>query len=147
MTETSRLKECGFAAVMVVLSTAFLVRAFMYPAASSQFPRFLMLLQLIFSASLFILSLRIPKAANEGGFKIAALYAPTKVFVSSTVYVLAIGYLGYFAATALFLCGSMYWFGKHRPIVLIGVSGGFILTIYALFVLFIGVRLPEGLLI
>ena len=132
---------------MVLLSTAFLFRAFMYPAASSQFPRFLMLLQLIFSVVLLVLSLRIPQAAGAKIFRLADVYPPFKVFVASSVYVLAIGYLGYFAATALFLCGSMYWFGKHGPVVLIGVSGGFILTVYALFVLFIGVRLPEGLLI
>ena len=132
---------------MVLLSTAFLIRAFMYPAASSQFPRFLMLLQLIFSVVLLVLSLRIPQAAGAKSFRLADLYPPFKVFVASSVYVLAIGYLGYFAATALFLCGSMYWFGKHGPVLLIGVSGGFILTVYALFVLFIGVRLPEGLLI
>ena len=96
---------------------------------------------------LFVLSLRVPQAAGTGSFRLATLYPPIKVFVASAVYVLAIGYLGYFASTALFLCGSMYWFGKHGPVVLISVSGGFILTIYALFVLFIGVRLPEGLLI
>ena len=147
MAKTSRTRECGFAAAMVLLSAAFLIRAFMYPAASSQFPRFLMLLQLIFSVILFVLSLRVPRAAGTGSFRLAALYPPIKVFVASAVYVLAIGYLGYFTATALFLCGSMYWFGKHGPLVLIGVSGGFILTVYALFILFIGVRLPEGLLI
>ena len=151
MAQTSRKRELGFAAVMVLLSAALLVQAFMYPAGSSQFPRFFMVLQLIFSAILFMGVLRLPSetSTNGGGMaaQLAALRIPFQVFVAVSLYVVAIEHIGYFVATAIFLSGSMYWFGRHRIPVLIGASAGFILTVYALFVMFIGARLPQGLLI
>ena len=135
---------------MVLLSAALLVRAFMYSADSSQFPRFLMVLQLIFAVMLFMGVLRLPlDAAKSGGgmaAQLAAMRVPFQVFVAVSAYVLGIEYLGYFVATALFQSGSMYWFGRHRVSVLFGASAGFILTVYALFVMFIGARLPQGLL-
>ncbi|MCC7325555.1 MAG: tripartite tricarboxylate transporter TctB family protein [Burkholderiales bacterium] len=150
MAQISKTKECWFAVAMILLSAALLAQAFMYPAQSSQFPRFLMVLQLLFSAALLVVALRLPhEKTKDGGSKqrLAALRAPFQVFVASSAYVLAIGYVGYFVSTAFFLCGSMYWFGTHKPVVLIAVGAGFILTVYALFVFFIGVRLPEGILI
>ena len=148
MAQTSRKRELGFAAVMVLLTAALLLRAFMYTAESSQFPRFLMVLQLIFAVALFMGTLKLPPdGAKTAGGGFAALRIPFQVFVAVSLYVIAIEHLGYFVATALFLSSSMYWFGRHRLPVLIGASAGFILTVYALFVLFIGARLPQGLLI
>ena len=159
MIRISRKKELWFAAVMTLFSAALLARALSYPPESSQFPRFLLGTQLAFCLALLGRAVWKPKtAADPGNDKVpvpvspvaktfAAAKIPIQIFVASSAYILAIEALGYFVATAAFLSGTMYLFGKHKPLVLIGLSLGFLLTIYALFVLFIGVRLPQGFFI
>ncbi len=155
----SRKKELWFAAVMTLFSAALLARAFSYPPESSQFPRFLLAIQLVFCLVLLgRAAVKQKTDANHGSDKVtepassvtktfAAMKVPLQIFAASSAYILAIEALGYFVATAAFLSGTMYLFGKHKPLVLLGVSLGFLLIVYALFVLFIGVRLPQGLLI
>jgi len=155
MAKISRKKEIGFAAAMTVISAAFLVQSFLYPAESSQFPRFLMMLQTVFCVVLLAKALRQPK--DNSGTKvdtvkpnkslISELKVPLQIFIAASAYLLAIDGVGYFVASSIFLAGTMYWFGARKPIVIIGATAGFLLTVYALFVLFIGVRLPQGLLI
>ncbi len=156
MAKISRKKEIGFAAAMSLISAAFLVQSYLYPPESSQFPRFLMMLQTAFCLALLWKAVKQPK---ESGAKdvdtvagrqqgaLSELKVPLQIFVASSAYLIGIGTLGYFVASSLFLAGTMFWFGTRRPIVIIGVTAGFLLTIYALFVLFIGVRLPQSLLI
>ena len=158
MASASRVKEVSFAGVITLLSAALLHRSYFYPAESSQFPRFMMLLQSIFSVVLLAGALRLPKPAASAGAShgrtgasgVAAawrgLKTPLQVFVGASAYVMAIGVLGYFASTALYLGLSMFLFGRHKPLVIAGVALGFIAVIYGLFVMFIGVRLPQGLL-
>jgi len=156
MAKISREKEIGFAAAMSIISAAFLVQSYLYPAESSQFPRFLMMLQAAFCLILLWRALKQPKAVGTKtedtvtGKKVGLLSemkVPLQIFVASSAYLIGISTLGYFVASSIFLAGTMYWFGTRKPIVIIGVTAGFLLTIYALFVLFIGVRLPQSLLI
>lgn len=150
MAAMTKKKELIFSSVVTVLTAALLVRAFMYPGESSQFPRFLMVLQLVFSALLLVRAIRLPAAAGASKSAKAAaksLVVPFQVFVSASLYLIMISFLGYFVATAIFLCGTMFWFGTRKPLLIVSVSAGFMLVIYALFVLFIGVRLPAGILI
>jgi hypothetical protein len=155
MAKISRKKEIGFAAGMTFISAVFLVQSYLYPAESSQFPRFLMILQTAFSAVLLVRAIKQPKviggrkAETEGSRKslISELKVPLEIFLASSAYLFAIDALGYFVASSIFLAGTMYLFGARKPIVIIGATAGFLLMVYALFVLFIGVRLPQGLLI
>ncbi len=156
MAKISRKKEIGFAAAMSLISAAFLVQSYLYPPESSQFPRFLMMLQTAFC---LVLLWKAVKQPREGGARASdtvagrklgsfgELKVPLQIFVASSAYLIGISTLGYFVASSIFLAGTMYWFGTRRPVVIIGVTAGFLLTIYALFVLFIGVRLPQSLLI
>ncbi|MDP2791387.1 MAG: tripartite tricarboxylate transporter TctB family protein [Rectinemataceae bacterium] len=155
MAKISRKKEIGFAAGMTFISAVFLVQSFLYPAESSQFPRFLMMLQTVFCVVLLARALKQPNAAGGTKTEVAGsrksllseLKVPLQIFVASSAYLFAIDTLGYFVASSIFLAGTMYWFGTRKPVVIIGATAGFLLTVYALFVLFIGVRLPQGLLI
>lgn len=162
MAAMTKKKELIFSGTVTVLTAALLIRAFMYPGESSQFPRFLMVLQLVFSALLLARAIRLPAAAGGSGAAgagdaraapksgkdaVKSLVVPFQVFVSASLYLIMIGFLGYFTATAIFLCGTMFWFGTRKPLIIVSVTAGFMLVIYALFVLFIGVRLPTGILI
>lgn len=133
---------------MVLLSSAFLVQALSYAAESSQFPRFLMGVQLLFSLIFLFQQFRQPLEPKtvQNLEVIASLVPAFKVFLITSLYVLAIDYVGYFSATAAFLLGAMALFGNRRLVVMGLVTGSFLALIYALFVLFMGVRLPQGLL-
>ena len=132
---------------MVLVSAAFLAQALSYPAESSQFPRFLMGVQLMFSLIFLFQQFRHPLEPKtvQSGEVIASLVPAFKVFLVTSLYVLAIDYIGYFSATAAFLLGAMALFGNRRLLVMGLVTVGFLALIYALFVLFMGVRLPQGL--
>jgi hypothetical protein len=138
-------KEIVFAAAMTALSAALLANTYSYPAASVQFPRFLVFLQLLFSLILLVRSISLPRDTAPG--HTAGLVIPLQIFSAISGYIIAIDQIGYFVATSLFLTGSMYLFGRHRPFVLICVTAVFLLIVYVLFGLLIGVRLPAGLLV
>lgn len=148
MTHYSHRKDRSFAVIMVLLSAAFLAQSLRYPAESSQFPRFLMGVQLLFSLIFLFQQFRHPLGpkAVQSGEVIASLVPAFKVFLITSLYVLAIDYIGYFSATAAFLLGAMALFGNRRLVVMGLVTACFLALIYALFVLFMGVRLPQGLL-
>ena len=105
-------------------------------------------MQLLFSLIFLLQQFRHPLGPKtaQSGEVIASLVPAFKVFLITSLYVLAIDYIGYFAATAAFLLGAMALFGNRRLLVMGCVTASFLALIYALFVLFMGVRLPEGLL-
>lgn len=148
MTNYSHRKDRSFAVIMVLLSAAFLAQSLSYPAESSQFPRFLMAVQLLFSLIFLFQQFRLPLASKSvpNNEVIASLAPAFKVFLITSLYILAIDSIGYFSATAAFLLGAMSLFGNRRVVVMALVSGCFLVLIYALFVLFMGVRLPQGFL-
>jgi len=143
-----RKKEIMFALMMTLISLALLVSTYNYSSESVYFPRFLMWLQIVFSLILWIRAIRLPSdPITVDQTAKTRLAIPFQIFTAISLYILAIEFIGYFVATILFLAGSMYLFGRHRWLVVVGVSVGFLLTIYILFGLLIGIRLPEGLLI
>lgn len=148
MTHHSHRRDRAFAVIMVLLSAAFLAQSFRYPPESSQFPRFLMGVQLLFSLVFLVQQLRLPLQPLQPSREsvMASLVPAIKVFLATSLYILAIDALGYFVSTAAFLLGAMALFGNRRLLVMAIVTGCFLALIYALFVWFMGVRLPQGLL-
>lgn len=148
MAHFSQRKDRSFAVIMVLASAAFLAQALSYPAESSQFPRFLMVVQLLFSLIFLVQQFRHPLEPKTVPNRevLVSLVPAFKVFLITSLYVLAIDVTGYFSATATFLVGAMALFGNRRLMVMGLVTGCFLALIYGLFVLFMGVRLPQGLL-
>lgn len=148
MTHYSQRKDRAFAVIMVLLSAAFLLQSLSYPPESSQFPRFLMGVQLIFSLIFLFQQFRQPlESKKANNMEVIASLAPAfKVFLITSLYVLAIDFVGYFSSTAIFLIGAMTLFGNRRMTAMAVITACFLALIYALFVLFMGVRLPQGFL-
>lgn len=149
-------KEVLFAAAMVLISAWLVYATYDYPSGSVQFPRFLMLLQGAFSLLLLVRALRLPNEAaspsagrsdQEARQDRTKIWVPIQVFVGVSAYILAIEHLGYFVASALFLCASMGFFGRNKASTMLGVTVACLLIIYILFGVLIGIRLPAGLLI
>lgn len=144
----NRHKDVAFALAMIAISASLVAGSYQYPPEAAQFPRFLMVLQLIFSVLLLIRAFRTkpatPSAATATDIRLGV---PLQVFVGVSAYILAIEHIGYFVTTALFLLGSMSFFGRHKLTVMLSVAGVFLLIIYILFGVLIGIRLPAGFLI
>lgn len=146
-------KELFFAVSITVISSLLLITSFTYPAESSEFPRFLCGLMLFFSVLILVKALRSRRVAKENinteessGSIMFKLKVPAIVFSLTIAYVVGIMYIGYFVSSIIFLVGTMSVFGKQGLFAKTIATAGFLLVVYALFVSFLGLRLPEGLL-
>ncbi len=68
------------------------------------------------------------------------------VFAVTAAYVFAVNYAGYFVSTVVFMFLAMFLFGERRILPMAGATAVFLGVVYALFVSFLGLRLPEGIL-
>lgn len=146
-------KELFFAVSITVISLLLLITSFTYPAESSEFPRFLCGLMLIFSVLILVKALRLRRVTKENintegssGSIMFKLKVPVIVFSLTIAYVVGIMYIGYFVSSIIFLIGTMSIFGRQGFLSKTIATAGFLLVVYALFVSFLGLRLPEGLL-
>jgi hypothetical protein len=67
-----------------------------------------------------------------------------KVFVPSAVYVLLIGFIGIYVASALFIAGFMRWIGRFRWHTIISVSIAVPFALFLMFEIWFKVPLPKG---
>ena len=146
-------KELFFAVSITLISLLLLITSFTYPAESSQFPRFLCGLMLLFSVLIRVKGLRSKTGTKEksntevsSGSIMVKLKAPVLVFSLTIAYLAGIMYIGYFVSSTIFLIGTMSIFGRQGLFTKTIATAGFLLVVYALFVSFLGLRLPEGLL-
>lgn len=152
MTPYEKKRDIIFAVATSVFSGLLLALAFSYPPASSGFPKFLLGLMLLLSLLLLAKSFRARAAAvpEKDKSDAAALRKNMKtalaVIGSTAAYALAVRHIGYFSATTAFLLGVMVLYGKNKLLSAMTASVAFMAVMYALFVWFLGMRLPEGLL-
>lgn len=142
-------KELFFSIAISVISALLTLQSFNYPAESSQFPRFLCILMLFFSFLILIRTVKnksTEKSGVTGGNFMATIKLPAAVFASAALYLLCMQYIGYFVSTVVYMALSMFFFGERRPLPIAAAVIIFLAVIYALFVSFLGLRLPEGVL-
>ena len=148
---TKQLREVYFAALLTVISFMLAVQSFNYPPDSSDFPRFLTVLMTVFAAALTCKSYLKLKEEQTDNVSFKELFEKQKmsalVFLGTIIYVVGIKYIGYFSSSIIFLIGSMAFFSKKRNWKVMVLSTiGFLLVVYALFVWFLNLRMPQGLL-
>jgi hypothetical protein len=149
----NKYKELFFAISISVISLLLLLTSFTYPPESSVFPKFLCSLMLLFSLLILVKALRSRTGAKENnqteessGNIICKFKIPTLIFSLTILYIAGIMYIGYFVSSIIFLIGTMSIFGKRGLLAKTIATAGFLIVVYALFVSFLGLRLPEGLL-
>ena len=141
-------KERIFSIGISVISILLTIQDFRYPAESSQFPRFLCLLMVLFSMIILVRNIMdktTAKAECLASFK-EVMKIPFIVFASTAMYIFAIQYVGYFVSTVIYMFSIMSMFGQKRILPMGVAVTVFLGVIYALFVSFLGLRLPEGFL-
>ncbi len=103
--------------------------------------------------SLVMLGRALRAAKNSQSAKVRALPDMTKlktplaVFGGTVAYALAMRYVGYFVGTTVFFLCAMTLLGRNRLRTALIASAVFMSVMYALFIWFLGMRLPEGLLV
>ena len=168
MSALQNSRDTLFAVLMSVASLAMVVQAYGYDDDSSHFPRFLALVLLGLSLLYSLRLWRARRAERAGGVRPAyaglgtLLFTPwmllsAKVVLLVAIYALGISLLGYYSATLLFLPGSMILLGRMEPVHAVGggqrrvmgivlASAIFLVLVWSLFSVFLGTRMPRGML-
>lgn len=145
----NRTKELFFAISISIISLLLIATSFTYPPESSDFPKFLCGLMVLFSFLILIKALRLSvgvKGSDTCSVIAGKLKTPAMIFSMTIAYIAGIMYIGYFVSSVVFFMGSMSVFGKEKFMSKAIAAAGFLVVVYALFVSFLGIRLPEGLL-
>lgn len=148
-----QLRELYFAAAITIVSLLLMIQSFRYPPESSDFPRFLTILMTLFSLALFAkswLKYRSETSENQSiNLKaiIESQKTPAIVFFATGAYVAGMNYIGYFTSSVIFIIGMMLFFTRSKKwTVMIVSTAGFLVVVYALFVWFLKLRMPQGFL-
>ncbi|HIT04077.1 MAG TPA: tripartite tricarboxylate transporter TctB family protein [Candidatus Caccocola faecipullorum] len=139
-------KEKVYSLSVTVISVLLTVQAFRYPAESSHFPRFLCILMVLFSLISLSKALKDKEQKREEITFASTVKLPLIVFLTAIAYIFGIAYVGYFVSTTVYMLVMMFLFGERRIIPMGAAVAVFLIVIYALFVHFLGLRLPEGIL-
>lgn len=146
-------KELFFAIAITVISAILFFISFTYPAKSSDFPKFLCGLMLLFSILILLKAVRSEMEARKSGNReksdekfISSLKVSAIIFSLTIAYVFGIMYIGYFVSSVIFLITMMSIFGKQKLLAKIIATLLFLIVIYVFFVSFLGLRLSQGLL-
>ena len=143
--------DIGVVAFMYAVCAFFYVYSFDLSESSKSYPMFTIAL-LFGLTTLYLIQMIIAakKYGVESGVdKVFAGFLPKQfilALVLTIAYFFLIKYLGFFTATTLFMIASFVYLKVpvlHSVIALVAMD----LLIYLAFVLFLGVRLPTGLLI
>ena len=153
-----------FAGLTVLLATVFYFHTLHLPKAAYQLPRILIIIVIIFSIAMVIEQLfsykknlrGMPKKADLPGnynFSISkkdkSNVLPVRVFVFIlliTGYILTIERLGYFIVTPIYIMGTYLYLRATKFHNMILIAVGFTIFVYLLFVLFLHLPIPMGLL-
>ena len=151
-----------FAGAIGLVATIFYIDTLDMTKAAYQLPRLLIVLVAILLCLMLVERFVLIRKATplssepldesllgEMGQQQDAEVSPTRIFVFVAllvVYVLTIKPLGYFIATPLFLIGIMTYLRATRLPWIILVAIGFTGFVYLLFVLFLNLPVPMGLL-
>ncbi len=158
----------AFAGLIDVMIVAFFIQTLHMPKAAYQMPR-LLLLALAILSTLMILEqlwkLRKGEPVKEKQDELETIMAEVAkaeqltpeeqrnsnirraFFVGAlTAYILTIKPLGYFIATPLYLFGTLVYLKSTKAYWAIAIAVGFTIFVYLLFVLFLNLPVPMGLL-
>jgi putative tricarboxylic transport membrane protein len=108
------------------------------------FPFYLGVLICASSVVTFLFGLLIPAEKNRAFVEVGQLKLVLSVLVPSAVYVAAIGWLGIYVASAMFVAGFMRWLGKYQWWMVALVSIGNSVVFFLIFEIWFLVPLPKG---
>ena len=147
MKKQKSIQDLMIVAALIVLCIYVFVTAGSFKGESGMFPRIvaavtllLCCLQLGVGVREYLALRRKPGevASKKHGFVLAA---GTLVLYAALIFT-----IGYYPATAAYLCGSIYLFGYRKKLPVLLIGAGMIAFVYVLFHLVLRVRMPGGLI-
>ena len=140
-----------FAGVIDLLAVVFYLDTLRMPKSAYQMPRILIVLVLILSTFMIgerVLQLRKapPVAYNDAVSGNVSVLRIAVFVLLLFAYVMTIKPLGYFIATPAFLIGSLVFLRSTKLPWIMAIAVGFTGFVYLLFVLFLHMPVPMGLL-
>jgi len=109
------------------------------------FPFYVGLIMLVSSTVTFLYHLIVRSAAGQANFvDRSALWLVLKVLLPTIVYVVLIGYLGLYVASAIYITFFMLWLGKYSLFKALPIAIGLPLFMFWLFEIAFLIPLPKG---
>ncbi len=151
MNAFQKKRDVYFSFCAILVSAFLLCKSLTYASESAVFPLFLTSLMLLLAVLLLIKTLREQVVHGEDTSAVVAFWGTVKcalwVISATAAYVAGIIYLGYFVSTAVFFLSIMLGYGKNAWLPSLLSTVGFLAIIYGLFVSFLGISLPQGILV
>jgi hypothetical protein len=131
------------ALVLLALAGLFYSLTYLYPPETMSFPRFLLIIFGILSIFLLLFP------GRKKGYQSEELFASEKIitFIGTLAYVSLIHLLGFFVSSFLFAFLYIWKFERPAPFKAAAVAFAFAGITYLVFVVFLSLSFPQGLLI
>ena len=144
--QKTRVQDLVIGLAVIALGVFFWTYTPDFSDVSKRFCRFVLLLFLALGLILCVVSVLNAKKPAGKEVTVKEFKNPMIMFIFLVVYVVLMNVLGFFTASVLFMPGVMIYMGYRKPVTMICVTAGMLGFVYVLFVAWLKVRLPSGIL-
>lgn len=130
----------------VLLAGAIYSKVLKFPAYAvhaSQYVKFLLAVMAVLCLLLIVASLRSVDTSKPQWMKAPGAFTATVAM--TLVYVLSLKYIGFYAASTVYMLVLAFLLGLRRPLLLLVSTAALLALVYGVFVRFLGVPLPLGI--
>lgn len=146
----SSLAKHGIASgLFLFFSIIFYLESLKLPETAARLPQLLIVIIIILSIAMFIESVIKPKKMAASNNDFVQNIAVKRVFLFAVfiaLYIFLIDTIGYFIVTPIFVIVAFIYLKAAKLKTVIFIAVGFTAFIYALFVMFLKIPVPMGLL-
>jgi len=144
------LKEIFSLGVIIAICIWLYFVAKNFPEATRRYPQLILIAAVVLALIEMILkTVRSSKADCQEPVEKKSNAVLIRVITVASIcvmYVFLVDVFGFFSSTAVFSFALMYYLGVRKPVTLIAVAAGLNIGVYLLFVTFLRISMPQGLL-
>lgn len=129
-----------------LMSIYFLVKSFDLPIESAKFPRMVSILLIILTTIYVLQSIRQNSKESKQKGKDLVIRKLIYVFVTTSLYLISLGVLGYLISTPIYLVATMLLLGSKNKKTIFLVTTISVTLIYVGFKVLLNVPIPQGIL-
>jgi|SRR5690625_4005908 len=142
--------------VLLLITVVFYWQTFDLPDRAALFPEFILYILMFFSVAIIINGIRktkrekngeeVERTDDEERITFSKIKMPLLILGILIVYLVVLDIVGFFVTTSLLIASILYILKVRKPLTYILTIVGVELFIYVLFVYFLNVNLPQGIL-
>ena len=141
-----RIQDLVIGVIALAVGVFLFLQTNEFPEITRNFSRIILIILIAIGAVLIITSIINGKKPGPEEVSLKEFKNPMLAFLIIIVYVVMMEYIGFFVASAICIPALMLFMGQRKPIPMIATTAGALLFVYVLFVMQLGLRLPQGLL-